>query len=92
MFPARPHEIRGSRVPYPVSLPPATYSARRTTPDCGGVHPCRVATYTNRQKMDNDGYPRLWDALLGAHTLADMVRTDAHQLRAVAADSPGLKR
>ena len=27
-----------------------------------------------------------------AHTLADMVRTDAHLLRPVAADSPGRRR
>ncbi len=49
-----------------------------------GVNPLQVARYRERHgvcgaKSDTGD----------AHVLADMVRTDAHQLRPVAADSPG---
>ena len=49
-----------------------------------GVNPLQVARYRERQ-----GVSGAKSDTADAHALADMVRTDAHQLRPVAADSPG---
>jgi Transposase/Transposase IS116/IS110/IS902 family len=48
-----------------------------------GVNPLQVARYRERH-----GVSGAKSDAADAHTMADMVRTDAHQLRAVAADSP----
>ncbi len=52
--------------------------------DVYGVNPLQVARYRDRQ-----GVSGAKSDTADAHILADMVRTDAHQLRSVAADSPG---
>ena len=49
-----------------------------------GVNPLQAARYRERHGVSGDGSDRG-----DAHMLADMVRTDSHQLRAVAGDSPG---
>ena len=49
-----------------------------------GVNPLQVARYRERH-----GVSGAKSDAGDAHVLADMVRTDAHQLRPVAADSPG---
>src|SRR5262245_3138616 len=49
-----------------------------------GINPRSVARYRERY-----GVSGAKSDTADAHVLADMVRTDAHQLRAVAADSPG---
>jgi len=49
-----------------------------------GVNPLQVARYRERH-----GVSGAKSDTADAHILADMVRTDAHQLRPVAADSPG---
>jgi Transposase/Transposase IS116/IS110/IS902 family len=48
-----------------------------------GVNPLQVSRYRERH-----GVSGAKSDAADAHTMADMVRTDAHQLRAVAADSP----
>src|SRR5215475_15168082 len=48
-----------------------------------GINPLQVARYRERH-----GVSGAKSDAGDAHTLADMVRTDAHQLRPVAADSP----
>jgi hypothetical protein len=48
-----------------------------------GVNPLLVARYRERHSVSGAKSDPA-----DAHTMADMVRTDAHQLRAVAADSP----
>ncbi len=48
-----------------------------------GVNPLQVARYRERHSVSGAKSDPA-----DAHTMADMVRTDAHQLRAVAADSP----
>jgi transposase len=48
-----------------------------------GINPLQVARYRERRSPSGAKSDRA-----DAHTLADMVRTDAHQLRPVAADSP----
>jgi transposase len=48
-----------------------------------GINPLQVARYRERH-----GVSGAKSDAADAHTLADMVRTDAHQLRPVAADSP----
>ncbi len=50
---------------------------------CIGINPLQVARYRERR-----GVSGAKSDAGDAHTLADMVRTDAHQLRPVAADSP----
>ena len=47
------------------------------------VNPLRAARYRERHSVSGAK-----SDVADAHTLADMVRTDAHQLRPVAADSP----
>jgi hypothetical protein len=49
-----------------------------------GVNPLQVARYRERR-----GVSGAKSDTADAHVLADMVRTDAHQLRGIAADSPG---
>ena len=50
-----------------------------------GVNPLQAARYRERHSVS--GAKSDWDA----HVLADMVRTDAHQLRLIAADSPAVQ-
>jgi hypothetical protein len=49
-----------------------------------GINPLQVARYRERRQVSGAK-----SDTADAHILADMVRTDAHQLRPVAADSPG---
>jgi transposase len=49
-----------------------------------GINPLQVARYRERR-----GVSGAKSDTADAHTLADMMRTDAHQLRPVAADTPG---
>jgi transposase/transposase IS116/IS110/IS902 family protein len=49
-----------------------------------GINPLQVARYRERRQVS-----RAKSDTADAHILADMVRSDAHQLRPVAADSPG---
>jgi deoxycytidine triphosphate deaminase len=51
-----------------------------------GINPLQVARYRERH-----GVSGAKSDAADAHTLADMVRTDAHQLRPVAADSPAVQ-
>jgi Transposase/Transposase IS116/IS110/IS902 family len=51
-----------------------------------GVNPLQVSRYRERH-----GVSGAKSDAADAHTMADMVRTDAHQLRAVAADSPAAR-
>ena len=52
-----------------------------------GINPLQAARYRERHAISGAKS----DAA-DAHILADMVRTDAHQLRPVAGDSPGRRR